>query len=102
MFKLNVRTTKKEGIVPLFTRLRIEDKSYWINLHLNVNIKLWNEVSKSSRKLQNFLNEYGYSKKLNEIEIGIHTLKCDKKFTFDSVTELVKDIVLKESRDEFI
>lgn len=102
MFKLNVRTTKKEGIVPLFTRLRIEDKSYWINLHLNVNIKLWNEVSKSSRKLQNFLNEHGYSKKLNEIEIGIHTLKSDKKFTFDSVDELVKDVVLKENREDFI
>lgn len=48
-----------------------------------VDVKIWNEVSTSEKKLKNYLNRTGKSEKLLKIEFGIKDLK--KKETFQRI-----------------
>lgn len=75
MFGLQIRTTQTEGRTSLFTRIKIEGKSTWVDLRLIVDIEKWNKVKDSERKISNFLDGLGYSKKLYEIEVGMKDLR---------------------------
>ena len=71
MLKVQIRTSKKAGETPLFTRMRIGGKSEWINLYLNVDVARWNEVKDSDIKRQNYLDRKGYSKIILDFEFGL-------------------------------
>lgn len=102
MLELHVRTKSKEGNTPLYIRLRVEGKLIWVNLQLPVNIKEWNEVSLSEKKLSNFLDRKGYSKKISEIEFGIKELRTRHRLTKESLETVIKNVVLAEIRDQFL
>ena len=102
MLELHVRTKSKEGNTPLYIRLRVEGKLIWVNLQLQVNIKEWNEVSLSEKKLSNFLDRKGYSKKISEIEFGIKELRTRHRLTKESLETVIKNVVLAEIRDQFL
>ena len=102
MFGLQVRTNSKEGKTPLYTRLKVEGKSIWVNLQLPVDIQEWNEVSISERKLSNFLDRTGYSKKLAEIEFGVKDLRKRHSLTQESLENIIKNVALAEVRDQFL
>ena len=102
MLELHVRTKSKEGNTPLYIRLRVEGKLIWVNLQLQVNIKEWNEVSLSEKKLSNFLDRKGYSKKISEIEFGIKDLRTRHRLTKESLETVIKNVVLAEVRDQFL
>lgn len=97
-----VRTTKKEGGVPLFTRLRIGGESKHLNLQLNVDIKIWREVHKSKKKQENYLTRLGYDKLISDIEFGIKQLKREGRDTLVNVETLIRDIVFKDQRAEIL
>ena len=50
MISLTIRSNKPEGETMLYTRIKIDGKSKWINLQLPVDIKKWREVSTSLKK----------------------------------------------------
>ena len=102
MLNVNVRSKRTEGEVPLFTFLRIGKHNHSINLHLYVDIKVWNEVSVTKKRLQNFLDRVGFSERLVKIEFGIKDLKKKGNFTRESVDQLVQDIVLQDMREEIL
>ncbi|MCH5234799.1 MAG: phage integrase SAM-like domain-containing protein [Muribaculaceae bacterium] len=102
MFGLTVRTNSKEGKTPLYTRLKVEGKSIWVNLQLPVDIKEWNEVYVSERKLSNFLDRTGYSKKIAEIEFGVWDLRKRHRLTQESLETLIKNVALAEIREQLI
>ena len=102
MLNVNVRSKRTEGEVPLFTFLRIGKQNHSINLHLYVDIKVWNEVSVTKKRLQNFLDRVGFSERLVKIEFGIKDLKKKGNFTRESVDQLVQDIVLQDMREEIL
>ena len=102
MLGLQIRTKSKEGTTPLYTRIRMEDTSVWINLELYVDVKKWNEVSKSERKQSNFLDMMGYTKKISEIEFGIKELRVRHRLTKEGAINIVKNVVLSEVRDQLI
>lgn len=102
MLGLKVRAKCKEGTAPLYTRIRMEDTSVWVNLELNVDVKKWNEVSKSERKQTNYLDSMGYTKKISEIEFGIKDLRRRHRLTKESLDGVIKNVVLAEIRDQLI
>ena len=102
MLNINIRSKKTEGEVPLYTYLRIGDKNHSINLQMFVDVKIWNEVSVSEKKLKNYLDRTGKSEKLLKIEFGIKDLTKKGNFSKDSVDQLVQDIVLHEMREEIL
>ena len=102
MLKVQIRTSKKVGETPLFTRMRIGGKSEWINLYLNVDVARWNEVKDSDIKRQNYLDRKGYSKLIVDVEFGLKELRRKGEDDMSNVTALIKDIVLKEQREKLL
>ena len=102
MLNVNIRTTKKEGEAPLLTYIRIGNKNHVINLHLMVDIKIWNEVASSKKKLQIFLDKNDYTARLLKIEFGIKELKRQGAYTKENVELLIQDIVLKDLRKKVL
>lgn len=100
MFKLQIRTTQEEGTTSLFTRIKIEGKSTWVDLRLIVDIEKWNKVKDSERKISNFLDGLGYSKKLYEIEVGMKDLRKRHGLTKESMETLIQNVVLSEVREQ--
>lgn len=100
MFGLQIRTTQTEGRTSLFTRIKIEGKSTWVDLRLIVDIEKWNKVKDSERKITNFLDGLGYSKKLYEIEVGMKDLRKRHSLTKDSMETLIQNVVLSEVREQ--
>ena len=102
MLKLSIRTKCKEGQVPLYTKMKINGVSLWVNLQLVVDIEKWNEVSLSERKQSNFLDKIGYTKKLSEIEFGIKDLRARHRLTKESLDDVIRTVVFSEIREQFI
>ena len=100
MFGLQIRTTQTEGRTSLFTRIKIEGKSTWVDLRLIVDIEKWNKVKDSERKISNFLDGLGYSKKLYEIEVGMKDLRKRHSLTKESMETLIQNVVLSEVREQ--
>ncbi len=102
MITVQIRTSKKEGKTPLYTRLRIGGKSEWINLQLMVDVVRWNEVKDGERKRQNFLDRLGYSKLIVDIEFGIKELKRKDEDNMENIDMLIRNVVLLEQREKLI
>ena len=102
MIGLQIRTSAKEGKAPLYTRMRIEGKSVWVDLRLSVDIQQWNEASNSERKKSNLINRLGYTTKLAEIESGIRDLRLRNRLTRITLNELISNVSLAEIRERLL
>ena len=83
----------------LYTRIKIDGKSKWINLQLPVDIKKWREVSTSLKKQTNYLDRLGYSKKIADIEFAIKELRQRNCLTEESINETILNTALVETRE---
>lgn len=99
MIFVTIRTQKSEGNASLFTRIRIGQKSVWINLRMDVDIKVWNEMTKSALKTKNYLERLGHYRRLQDIECGILELKSHNRLTKENIEETVQDVVLADLRE---
>ena len=95
-----IRSKQTEGDAMLYTRTRIGGGSKWINLHLSVNVKKWREVSTSTKKLTNYLDKLGYSKKIADIEFAIKDLRLRDCLTEEAINNAVQNAVLVEKREQ--
>ncbi|MCM1475002.1 MAG: site-specific integrase [Muribaculaceae bacterium] len=102
MLTVQIRTKSKDGVAPLYTRLKINDKAVWINLHLNVDVQKWAEASVSDRKIANFLDRLDYARKLSEIEFEVKELRRHHRLTKDALDEVIKRVVFAEVREQLI
>lgn len=98
--KLVLRTKQKEGMHPLHTRMNVEGAALWVNLLMKVDVVEWNEVSQSERKLNNYLNRKGISKKVALIEEAITDMRRHHRLTKGNLESAVESIVLVDKRDE--
>lgn len=96
MFGLTIRTTKSEGKTTLYTRIKVEGKSTWVDLQLLVDIDKWNKVSDSEQKINNYLFSLGYTEKLYKIEVGMKDLRSRHRLTKESLDNLIQNVVLAE------
>ena len=83
----------------LYTRIKIDRKSKWINLQLLVDVKKWREVSTSLKKQTNYLDKLGYSKKIADIEFAIKELRQRNCLTEEAINETILNTVLAETRE---
>ena len=83
----------------LYTRIKIDGKSKWINLQLPVDVKKWREVSTSLKKQTNYLDRLGYSKKIADIEFAIKELRQRNCLTEESINETILNTALVETRE---
>ena len=98
MISITIRSKQPEGEAMLYTRIKIDGKSKWINLQLPVNIKKWQEVSTSLKKQTNYLDRLGYSKKIADIEFAIKELRQRNCLTEEAINETILNTVLAETR----
>ena len=99
MISLTIRSNKPEGETMLYTRIKIDGKSKWINLQLPVNVKKWQEVSTSLKKQTNYLDRLGYSKKIADIEFAIKDFRQRNCLTEEAINEYILNTVLVETRE---
>lgn len=99
MISLTIRSKQPEGEAMLYTRIKIDGKSKWINLQLPVDIKKWREVSTSLKKQTNYLDRLGYSKKIADIEFAIKELRQRNCLTEESINETILNTALLETRE---
>ena len=83
----------------LYTRIKIDGKSKWINLQLPVDVKKWREVSTSLKKQTNYLDRLEYSKKIADIEFAIKDLRQRNCLTEEAINETILNTVLAETRE---
>lgn len=98
--KLVLRTTSTEGKHPLYTKLMVEGCGRWINLGISVDVKEWNDAIQSERKLTNYLNKKGISKKIALIEASITDMRRHHRLTKSNLEEAITNIVLADKREE--
>ena len=98
MSRIQIRTSKKKGVAPLYMRMKISDKAVWVNLMLNVDIEKWSIAATSEKKISNLLDKLGYSKKISDIEFAIKDLRRRHLLTKETVTLVIDSIVLAEKR----
>ena len=99
MISLVIRSKQREGEAMLYTRIKIDGKSKWINLQLPVDVKKWREVSTSLKKQINYLDRLGYSKKIADIEFAIKDLRQRNCLTEEAINETILNTVLAETRE---
>lgn len=99
MISLVIRSKQPEGEAMLYTRMKIDGKSKWINLQLPVDIKKWREVSTSLKKQTNYLDRLGYSKKIADIEFATKELRQRNCLTEEAINDAVQNTVLVETRE---
>ena len=99
MISLVIRSKQPEGEAMLYTRMKIDGKSKWINLQLPVDVKKWREVSTSLKKQANYLDRLGYSKKIADIEFAIKELRQRNCLTEESINETILNTALVETRE---
>ena len=98
--KLVLRTKQKEGMHPLHTRMNVEGAVLWVNLLMKVDVAEWNDVSQSERKLNNYLNKKGISKKVALIEEAVTDMRRHHRLTKENLESAIESIVLVDKRDE--
>lgn len=98
--KLVLRTRQKDGMHPLHTRMNVEGAVLWVNLLMKVDVAEWKEVCQSERKLNNYLNKKGISKKVALIEDAIADMRRHHRFTKENLEGAIENIVLADKRDE--
>ena len=106
MLSLTLRTSRKEGSAALYTRLKLEGKSVWVNLRLSVEVEEWNKrfnsPKNSEKKIENYLYSLGYTEKLNEIELGIRDMRQRHRLTKQNLANLIENVVLAETREKLV
>lgn len=100
--KLVLRTTSTEGKHPLYTKLTVEGCGRWINLGISVDAKEWNDAIQSERKLTNYLNKKGISKKIALIEASITDMRRHHRLTRSNLEDAIENIVLADKREELM
>lgn len=98
--KLSLRTKQKEGMHPLHTRMNVEGAVLWVNLLMKVDVVEWNEVSQSERKLNNYLNKKGITKKVALIEDAITDMRRHHRFNKENLERAIENIVLADKTEE--
>ena len=98
--RLVLRTTKKEGRCPLYTRINIKANATWVCLRIKVDVKEWEEASQSERKLANYLNKKGISKKVALIEDAIREMRLYHRLNKENLEQAIENIVLADKREE--
>ena len=99
MIGLTIRSRRSAGEATLYTRVRIDGKSKWIDLHLPVDVKKWQEVSTSLKKQTNYLDRLGHSKKIADIDFAIKDLRQRNCLTEKALKEVIQNAVLAEKRE---
>lgn len=101
MLNLIVRSQKKSGLAPLYTKVSVEKRSLWVNLLLEVDVTEWEKVTqaKTTIKRDNYLSRLGYTKKIQDIESSIRDLRRHHKLTEDTVNAAVHTIVYADTRE---
>ena len=99
MISITIRSKQSEGEAMLYTRIKIDGKSKWINLQLPVDIQKWREVSTSLKKQTNYLDRLEYSKKIADIEFAIKDLRQRNCLTEEAINETILNTVLAETRE---
>ena len=99
MISLVIRSKQSEGEAMLYTRIKIDGKSKWINLQLPVDVKKWREVSTSLKKQTSYLDRLGYSKKIADIEFAIKELRQRNCLTEEAINKTILNTVLAETRE---
>ena len=99
MIGLTIRSRRSAGEATLYTRVRIDGKSKWIDLHLPVDVKKWQEVSSSLKKQTNYLDRLGHSKKIADIDFAIKDLRQRNCLTEKALKEVIQNAVLAEKRE---
>ena len=99
MISITIRSKQPEGEAMLYTRIKIDGKSKWINLQLPVDVKKWREVSTSLKKQTNYLDRLEYSKKIADIEFAIKDLRQRNCLTEEAINETILNTVLAETRE---
>lgn len=97
--KLVIRTRNKEGATPLYTKMKVDGKGRWICLSICVDIKEWEEASQSERKLSNYLNKKGISKKIVLIEEAVADMRRHHRLTKQNLEKSIEDIVQVDKRE---
>jgi len=95
---LLVRTKKKEGKTPLYTKLRVGDKVAWINLMLPVDAAKWLAAADSERKISNLLDKLDYTRKIQEIEYAFKDLRKRHRLTKENAEAAIDSIVFADKR----
>lgn len=107
--KLYTRTTQTEGTVKLFIKPKVDGKPKWMSLGLDVSIKDWdktfsldadNSLTQSDAKVKNLMARLGYTKKLQDIENGLHNLRTSNHLTAENARNLIDTVVLADVRAE--
>lgn len=98
MSKIQIRTKKKNGEAPLYMRMKIGEDATWVSLVLPVDVEKWNAVAGSERKISNFLDKMGYTRKIQDIEFAIKDLRKRHKLTKESASAAIDSIILAEQR----
>ena len=80
--------------------MNVEGAVLWVNLLMKVDVAEWNEVSQSERKLNNYLNKKGISKKVALIEEAITDMRRHHRLTKENLESAIESIVLVDKRDE--
>lgn len=102
MLGLQIRTNQTIGMASLYTRLKVEGKSVWVDLHLMVNIEKWNKVKDNERKISNYLSTIGHLEKIYEIEVGINDLRKHYRFTRDTLKTLIDTVTQSKVRERLV
>lgn len=98
--KLTMRTRSKEGKHPLCFKMRMEGKVYWFNVGISVDVKEWAEASQSDRKMANYLNKKGISKKIALLDESIADMRRHHRLTKANLEASIENIMLMEKREE--
>lgn len=98
--KLITRTSSKEGKHPLYFKMKTEDKVYWFNVGIYVDVNEWKEASQSERKMTNYQNKKGISKKVALIEEAVADMRRHHRLTKEHLETAIENIVLSEKREE--
>lgn len=98
--KLTMRTRSKEGKHPLCFKMRMEGKVYWFNVGISVDVKEWEEASQSDRKMANYLNKKGISKKIALLDESIADMRRHHRLTKANLEASIENIMLMEKREE--
>lgn len=98
--KLSLRTKQKEGMHPLHTRMNVDGAVLWVNLLMKVDVVEWNEVSQSERKLNNYLNKKGITKKVALIQDAITDMRRHHRLNKENLEREIENIVLADKTEE--
>lgn len=98
--KLVLRTKSKEGKHPLYFKMYVKEGVSWFKLGISVDVNEWNEASQSERKMTNYLNRKGISKKIALIDDAVADMRRHHRLTKENLNISIEKIVLSDKREQ--